>query len=61
MNLKMVAVDIDGTLLDSHGLPLDNFHAIRQTTERGISVILVTGRRYGTAKRVADLLELSSR
>jgi 5-amino-6-(5-phospho-D-ribitylamino)uracil phosphatase len=61
MNLKMVAVDIDGTLLDSHGeLPLDNFHAIRQTSERGVNVILVTGRRYGTAKRVADLLELSS-
>jgi 5-amino-6-(5-phospho-D-ribitylamino)uracil phosphatase len=61
MNLKMVAVDIDGTLLDSHGeLPLENARAIRRTVEKGITVVLVTGRRYGTARRVADLLELSS-
>jgi len=61
MNLKMVAVDIDGTLLDSQGeLPLENARAIKRTVEKGITVVLVTGRRYGTARRVADLLELNS-
>ncbi len=61
MNFKMVAVDIDGTLLNSDGeLPLDNFQAIRRAVEKGVDVILVTGRRYGTARRVADLLELNS-
>jgi Cof subfamily protein (haloacid dehalogenase superfamily) len=61
MSLKMVAVDIDGTLLNSDGeLPLDNLQAIRRAIEKGIDVVLVTGRRYGTAKRVADILELDS-
>jgi hypothetical protein len=61
MNLKMVAVDIDGTLLDSQGeLPLENARAIGRTVEKGITVVLVTGRRYGTARRVADLLQLDS-
>jgi 5-amino-6-(5-phospho-D-ribitylamino)uracil phosphatase len=59
MKFKMVAVDIDGTLLDSRGeLPAENAWAVRSTVERGIKVILVTGRRYGTALRVAESLGL---
>jgi Cof subfamily protein (haloacid dehalogenase superfamily) len=61
MNFKMVAIDIDGTLLDSNGeLPLENARAIERTIKEGITVVLVTGRRYGTARQIADLLRLSS-
>jgi 5-amino-6-(5-phospho-D-ribitylamino)uracil phosphatase len=61
MIFKMVAIDIDGTLLDSEGeLPLENARAIARTLERGITVVLVTGRRHGTARRIADLLQLRS-
>lgn len=60
MKFKIVAVDIDGTLLDSRGeLPLENVSAIRRTVDLGIKVILVTGRRYGTARRIAHSLELN--
>src|SRR5438093_7987744 len=59
MKFKIVAMDIDGTLLDSRGeLPSENASAIRRTVDLGIKVILVTGRRYGTARKVACSLEL---
>src|SRR5437773_4656781 len=59
MKFKIVAVDIDGTLLDSRGeLPSENASAIRKTVDLGVKVILVTGRRYGTARRIAHSLEL---
>jgi len=61
MTVKMVAVDIDGTLLNSDGeVSADNRQAIRRTVESGVKVVLVTGRRYGTARQVADTLELNS-
>jgi len=56
----MVAVDIDGTLLDSRGeLPVENAQAVRRTVEQGLKVVLVTGRRYGMALRVAESLGLA--
>ena len=60
MAIKLVAVDIDGTLLDSQGrLPDDNARAVRESVQRGIKIILITGRRWGMAKRVADWLDLT--
>jgi Cof subfamily protein (haloacid dehalogenase superfamily) len=61
MSFQIVALDIDGTLLDSQGqLPPENVEAVRKTVERGIKIILVTGRRFSTAKRVAETLELDN-
>ncbi len=61
MALKWIAVDIDGTMLDSSGqLPSGNVAAIRQALDRGVEVLLVTGRRFGAAVWVAEALELSS-
>ncbi len=61
MALKWIAVDIDGTMLDSSGqLPPGNVAAIRQARDRGIEVFLVTGRRFGAAVWVAEALGLSS-
>jgi len=54
MSVRLIALDIDGTLLDSRWqLPEANRAAIRAATERGIEVALVTGRRYDFALPIA--------
>lgn len=56
--MRLIAIDIDGTLLDSHWqLPEANRAAIAEATRRGIEVVLVTGRRYDFALPVARKLE----
>jgi Cof subfamily protein (haloacid dehalogenase superfamily) len=57
MSVRLVALDIDGTLLDSHwDLPEANRTAIAEATRRGIEVALVTGRRYDFAMPIARKL-----
>jgi len=52
--VKLIALDIDGTLLDSRWtLPEANRVAIAEATRRGIEVALVTGRRYDFAMTIA--------
>jgi Cof subfamily protein (haloacid dehalogenase superfamily) len=54
MAVKLIALDIDGTLLDSKWtLPEANRAAITEATRRGIEVALVTGRRYDFAMPIA--------
>jgi Cof subfamily protein (haloacid dehalogenase superfamily) len=54
MGVRLIALDIDGTLLDSRWkLPSENRAAIQEATRRGIEVALVTGRRYDFALPVA--------
>ena len=53
----MVAIDIDGTLLDSRWqLPDQNRDAICEAVAAGIEVAIVTGRRHDFAKPILDLL-----
>src|SRR5437667_530666 len=55
MPVRLIALDIDGTLLDSWWRLTDaNRHAIQEATRRGIEVALVTGRRYDFALPVAQ-------
>jgi Cof subfamily protein (haloacid dehalogenase superfamily) len=59
MPIKLVALDIDGTLLDSRGeLPPENAEAIAYVVRQGIKLILVTGRRWGMGRRVSQSLQL---
>ena len=59
MPVRLIALDIDGTLLDSRWkLPDANRAAVYEATRRGIEVALVTGRRYDFAMPIA--LELGS-
>jgi Cof subfamily protein (haloacid dehalogenase superfamily) len=52
--VKLIAIDIDGTLLDSQWqIPEANSQAIVEAIARGIEVILVTGRRFDFARPVA--------
>jgi Cof subfamily protein (haloacid dehalogenase superfamily) len=55
--IRLIAIDIDGTLLDSRGrLPDVHRDAIVDARERGIEIALVTGRSFHFARPVADLL-----
>src|ERR1700746_1586756 len=54
MAVRLIALDIDGTLLDSRWRVSDaNREAIQRATRCGIEVALVTGRRYDFALPVA--------
>ena len=55
--IRLVAIDIDGTLLDSHGrIPPRNLRAIEDAVARGTDVVLVTGRSFPFALPVARQL-----
>jgi len=50
----MLALDMDGTLLNSRGeLTLRTRHSLDQARERGVKVALVTGRRFRDARPLA--------
>ncbi len=58
MPVRLIALDIDGTLLDSRWqLPAANRAAVAEAARRGIEVALVTGRRYDFALPVARQFE----
>jgi Cof subfamily protein (haloacid dehalogenase superfamily) len=58
MPVRLIALDIDGTLLDSRWQLSDaNRAAVTEATRRGIEVALVTGRRYDFAMPVAHQLD----
>jgi Cof subfamily protein (haloacid dehalogenase superfamily) len=58
MAVRLIAVDIDGTLLDSRWqLPEANRSAVAEASRRGIEVALVTGRRYDFALPIARQLD----
>ncbi len=55
--IRLIAIDIDGTLLDSRGaLPPRNRRAVHRAMEQGIRVVLVTGRAFHHARPIAEAL-----
>lgn len=55
MPIRLIAIDIDGTLLDSRWqLPEVNRKAIVEAAQRGVEVALVTGRRFDFAMPIAS-------
>jgi Cof subfamily protein (haloacid dehalogenase superfamily) len=55
--VRLLAIDIDGTLLDSRWeLPEANREAVARAAEAGIEVLLVTGRRFDFALPIAEML-----
>lgn len=59
MPFRLLALDVDGTLLDPGGVLRPAVReAVRATRRQGISVVLCTGRRYRTALPVLAELEL---
>jgi hypothetical protein len=54
MPVRLIALDIDGTLLDDRSqLPAINRDAVADAASRGIEIALVTGRRYDFALPIA--------
>ena len=48
--IKLLALDLDGTLLDSNGdIPEANKTAITRAEEAGVLVTIATGRRFRDA------------
>jgi 5-amino-6-(5-phospho-D-ribitylamino)uracil phosphatase len=59
--IKLLALDLDGTTLNSHGIVPDaNREAIRAAEERGVLVTIATGRRFRDAQPVGIDLELNA-
>ena len=57
MAIRLIAIDIDGTLLDSRGdLPDANRVAVRDALDAGLDVVLVTGRSFHHARPVGEAL-----
>jgi Cof subfamily protein (haloacid dehalogenase superfamily) len=55
--IRLLGIDVDGTLLDSRGqMPPRNVEAIRAAVRAGVHVALVTGRSYPFARPVATQL-----
>ena len=59
--IKLLALDLDGTLLNSKGkIPEANKIAIRQAEDLGVLVTIATGRRFRDALPVAAELEFNA-
>ncbi|GHP13133.1 sugar phosphate phosphatase [Lentilactobacillus fungorum] len=60
MDIKLVAIDIDGTLLnEKHQLAEPTITAIKAVREKGIQVVLCTGRPLSGVQPYLDRLEIS--
>ncbi len=59
--IKLLALDLDGTTLDSRGnIPDANRKAIRAVEETGVLVTIATGRRFRDALPVGSELNLNA-
>jgi Cof subfamily protein (haloacid dehalogenase superfamily) len=59
--IKLLALDLDGTLLNSKGVVPDaNRAAIRAAEDRGVLVTIATGRRFRDGRPVGIELELNA-
>jgi Cof subfamily protein (haloacid dehalogenase superfamily) len=59
--IKLLALDLDGTLLNSRGeISETNKNAIRRAEEKGVLVTIATGRRFRDALPVGLELELNA-
>lgn len=55
--IRLLALDIDGTILDSRGqVPEANRDAIARAIDAGVEVVLATGRRYDFARPIVEQL-----
>ncbi|MEC1776078.1 Cof-type HAD-IIB family hydrolase [Bacillus mojavensis] len=61
VDIKLIAIDMDGTLLNDEQLISDeNRKAIREAEDKGVYVVISTGRTLMTCRELAESLELSS-
>lgn len=59
--IKLLSLDLDGTVLDSRGrVPAENLRAIKAAEEQGVLVTIATGRRFRDALHIALQLDLNA-
>ena len=58
MNIKLIALDLDGTLLDTdHAtIPQRNVDALRAAAERGVDLAIASGRSWSLIREIAQAL-----
>jgi Cof subfamily protein (haloacid dehalogenase superfamily) len=57
--IRLLAIDIDGTLLDSRGrIPDAHRQALGDASAQGVAIALVTGRSFHFTRPIADLLQM---
>lgn len=57
---KLIAVDLDGTLLDDKKtIPEDNLNLMRELIDSGYEIVIATGRRYWEAKNLIKDIDRS--
>lgn len=60
MTCKLIIMDMDGTLLNSQGeISKRTYHALIKAQEKGIKVILASGRSWKTLKDYSEYLRMS--
>jgi Cof subfamily protein (haloacid dehalogenase superfamily) len=61
MSIKLVAIDLDGTLLDYFlKISAENIAALKKVKSRGIEVVIATGRDFSDVLALTEAIELSS-
>lgn len=59
MNIKLVAIDIDGTLLNSkHEITPEVYQAIQDAKQAGVKIVIATGRPISGVKSILSQLNL---
>lgn len=60
MNIKLVAVDIDGTLLNSNKeITPEVFQAVQEAKQAGVKVVITTGRPISGVQHLLEKLQLT--
>src|SRR5699024_11121906 len=55
---KMIAMDLDGTLLnDEKRIPDENIILINELITKGYEIVIATGRRYWSAKQLTSIID----
>ena len=61
MKYKLIAIDLDGTLLNEEKkVPTENKVILKELINRDIEVVIATGRRYYSAKKLIKDLEMDN-
>lgn len=61
MAIKLICIDMDGTLLDNnHNVPIENKKALIEARDKGIIIAITTGRLFTSAKYYSDLIGINA-
>lgn len=57
MKYKLIAIDMDGTLLSNkHEIPKFNKEMIKKATQAGVKIAITTGRLFASARKYSDVI-----